>query len=208
MSRVYRIARAICRWGAGVYFRWRVLNVERAPLTGPCILASNHESYVDPVLIGAAIEREIYYLARAPAVQLPVLGRLLRLVNVFPINQTSVATEGLRASLAILGAGHALVMFPEGTRTHDGSMGRFKLGIGMIVAQARVPVTPVRVSGLYQAYGRHMWFPRPRRPVVIAFGHPMTFEKHWEELKRANKTERKRIYREITDAVEDAIAKI
>src|SRR5882724_12015422 len=190
-----------------VYFRWRVYNPERAPLNGPVILASNHASYLDPMLIGAALHRGINYLAREDLFRFPVLGWVLRYWQAVPVNREGSGAKGLRAILDRLLAGGAIILFPEGTRTSDGKLQPARSGIGLTVIKSTAPVVPVRVFGTFEAFGRHMRFPRPRR-IVVKYGHPMLFKELRDEAKVCSKPRLKQIYRQIADEIMAAIAKL
>src|SRR3989441_4159496 len=159
-----------------VYFRWRVFNPERVPLKGPAILASNHASYLDPMLIGAALHRGINYLAREDLFRFPILGWVLRYWQAVPVNREGSGAKGLRVILDRLLAGGAIILFPEGTRTGDGKLQPARPGIGLTVIKSTAPVVPVRVFGTFEAFNRHMRLPRPDG-VAVKFGQPGLFEK-------------------------------
>ena len=95
------------------YFRWRVYNAERVPLSGPVILASNHASYLDPPLVRAGIGRAINYLAREDLFRFPVVGWVLRQWQVVPVDRDGGGAAGLRAILDRLLAGGAIMPFPQ-----------------------------------------------------------------------------------------------
>ena len=190
-----------------VYFRWRVFNPERVPLTGPVILASNHASYLDPMLIGAALHRGINYLAREDLFRFPILGWVLRYWQAVPVNREGSGAKGLRAILDRLLAGGAIILFPEGTRTGDGKLQPARSGIGLTVIKSTAPVVPVRVFGTFEAYSRYLSFPRSRR-VAVKFGEPMSFEHLKAEAKVCSKERLKQIYQQVADEIMDTIAKL
>jgi len=190
-----------------VYFRWRVFNPERVPLTGPVILASNHASYLDPMLIGAALHRGINYLAREDLFRFPILGWVLRYWQAVPVNREGSGAKGLRAILDRLLAGGAIILFPEGTRTGDGKLQPARSGIGLTVIKSTGPVVPVRVFGTFEAYSRYLSFPRSRR-VAVKFGEPMSFEHLKAEAKVCSKERLEPIYQQVADEIMAAIAKL
>ena len=148
---------------------------ERVPLEGAVILASNHASFLDPPLVGSGVRRGINYLARENLFRFPVMGWVLRQWQVVPVDRDGGGAAGLRAILDRLLAGGAIILFPEGTRTRDGKLQPARSGIGLTVIKSTAPVVPVRVFGTFEAYGRHMRFPRPHR-VAVKYGQPMRFE--------------------------------
>jgi 1-acyl-sn-glycerol-3-phosphate acyltransferase len=190
-----------------LYFRWRVYNVERAPLEGPVILASNHASYLDPPLVGAGLRRHINYLAREDLFQVPVMGWVLRQWQVVPVDRDGGGAAGLRRILDRLLAGGAIILFPEGTRTRDGKLQTARSGIGLTVIKSSAPVVPVRVFGTFEAYGRHLRFPRPRR-MTVKYGRPLSFEQLRAEAKVCSKPRLKEIYQQVANELMTAIAKL
>lgn len=189
------------------YFRWRVFHPERVPIDGPVILASNHESFLDPMLVGAGLERDINYLARESLFRFPGIGALLRSWNSVPVDREGGGASGLRAILDRLLAGGAIVLFPEGTRSRDGKPQKARSGIGLTVIKSTALVVPVRVFGTYEAWGRHMKFPMPRR-VAVKYGQPMRFEKLRAEAKNCSKARLKEIYQQVADEIMAEIAKL
>ena len=187
------------------YFGWRVYNPERVPLEGPVILASNHASFLDPPLVGSGLRRGINYLARESLFRFPVLGWVLRKWNSVPVDREGGGAAGLRAILDRLLAGGAIILFPEGTRTRTGDLQPARSGIGLTVIKSAAPVVPVRVFGTFEAYGRHVPFPRPRR-VAVKYGQPMRFEQLRAEAKVCPKPRLKQIYQQIADEIMAEIA--
>jgi len=189
------------------YFGWRVYNPERVPLSGPVILASNHASFLDPPLVGAGVHRGINYLARESLFRFPVLGWVLHRWQAVPVDREGGGAKGLKAILERLLAGGAIILFPEGTRTRDGKMQPARSGIGLTVIKSAAPVVPVRVFGTYEAFGRHMRFPKPRR-VIVKYGRALNFEQLRAEAKTCSKQRLKEIYQEVADEIMASIAKL
>ena len=190
-----------------LYFRWRVYDPDRVPQTGPVILASNHTSILDPPLVGAGLRRGIHYLARESLFRFPGIGALLRSWNAVPVDREGGGAAGLRKILSRLLEGGAIILFPEGTRSHDGRLQPARSGIGLTVIKSDAVVVPVRVFGTYQAYGRHLRCPRPCR-VAVKYGDPMRFEALRAEAENCSKARLKEIYQQIADDIMAAIAKL
>lgn len=203
MKPAYLLGWQLFRFLFTVYFRWRVYHPERVPPQGPVILAANHASYIDPFLVGAGIHRELHYLTRESAMRYPVMGTILRKWNAVPVDPASGAS-GLRAIFERLDLGSAVILFPEGTRTPTGRFLPARSGIGLLVIKSSAPVVPVRVFGTFQAYSRHMLFPRPRR-LQVKYGHAMQFEALRQEAKTCSKARLKEIYQEAADEIMSAI---
>ncbi len=204
MKPIYFIGWSFFRIFYRLYNRWEVFNPENVPWTGPAILASNHASFIDPPLVGAAARREINYRARESLFRFPVMGWILRSVNAVPVDREGGGAAGLRAIFDRLLKGGAIILFPEGTRTPDGSLRPAKSGIGLTVIKSEAPVVPVRVFGTFEAFSRHHSFPRPKKSAV-KFGKPLDFSKLREEAKTCSKPRLKEIYQEVADEIMKAI---
>jgi 1-acyl-sn-glycerol-3-phosphate acyltransferase len=207
MNSVYYLGWSCFRLMYATYFRWRVFNPERVPLTGPVILASNHASFLDPPLVGSGLHRGINFLARESLFRFPGIGWLLRKWNSVPVDRDGGGAAGLRAILDRLLAGGAIILFPEGTRTLDGRLQPARSGVGLTVIKSNAVVVPVRVFGTYEAYGRHVKIPRPHQ-VSVKYGRPMMFKELRAEAKTCTKARLKEIYQEVANEVMAEVAKL
>lgn len=185
-------------------FRLRVYDPQRLPATGPVVLAANHGSFMDPPLIGAALGRQVNFLARDNLFRNPLMAALLRSWQVVPVDREGAGAAGLKAILDRLRAGRVILLFPEGTRTHDGSLQPARSGIGLTVVKSDCPVVPIRLFGTFEAYGRHQRLPRPRQ-VQVKVGMPHDYAAQRTEARTCSKPRLKAIYQEIAD---DLMARI
>ncbi len=190
-----------------LYFRWRVFNPERVPQEGPVILASNHCSFLDPPLVGAGLRRSISYLARENLFRFPVIRWVLQRWHAVPVDREGGGAKGLKAILDRLLAGDAIILFPEGTRSRDGHLQPARSGIGLTVIKSTAPVVPVRLFGSFDAFGRHLRFPRPRR-LAVKYGPPLRFEHLRAEAKVCSRSRLKSIYQQVADEIMAAIARL
>ena len=207
MTFIYRLTWIFLRIFFSGYFRWRVFNAGRVAQTGPVILAANHASFIDPPLIGTSLPREINFLARESLFHFSLVGWLLRSLHAVPVDRDGGGARGLKRILERLLAGGGIVLFPEGTRTTDGHLQPAHSGIGLIVLKSAAPVVPVRVFGTFEAYGRHLKFPRPYH-VAVKYGELMNFEKQRAEAKICDKARLREMYQEVADEIMAAIAKL
>jgi 1-acyl-sn-glycerol-3-phosphate acyltransferase len=207
MNLSYRIGWTLFRAMYATYFRWRVFGAEQVPQKGGVILASNHASFLDPPLVGSALDRDINYLARESLFRFPGIGALLRSWNAVPVDRDGGGAKGLKSILDRLLAGGGIILFPEGTRTKDGKLQPARSGIGLTVIKSAAPVVPVRVFGTFEAYGRRHKLPRPHR-VAVVFGPPMTFEKLRAEAKTCDKPRLREIYQQVADEIMSEISKL
>jgi 1-acyl-sn-glycerol-3-phosphate acyltransferase len=140
---------------------------ENVPADGPLILAANHASYLDPMLLGAALDRSLHFLARRTLFDIPGFGWLIRQNQAFPLERGGDSREAIKIFGDILGRGKAVVVFPEGTRSADGVMGEVRPGIGMLAIRNRAPTLPAYIWGTFQSLPRGGILPRPHRFKVL-----------------------------------------
>jgi 1-acyl-sn-glycerol-3-phosphate acyltransferase len=149
----------------------------------------------------------VNYLARNTLFDVPILAAMLRSWKVVPVDRDGGGGAGLKAIIERLLAGGVILLFPEGTRTRDGRLQPGKAGVGLTVIKSSAPVVPVRVFGTFEAYGRHLKFPRPRR-LTVKYGHPLDFTQLRSEAASCSKPRLKEIYQEVADEIMRAIAQL
>ncbi len=170
---VYRIVHFIARCAWRLFGSWEVIDYQKVPATGGAIAVGNHVSYVDPPLIGAAIQRECRFMARHDLWQNRILRWLLPRVGAFPIERGKPDRTALKFALDSIAQGLILAMFPEGTRSQDGRLQPAEPGIALIVRRSGVPVIPVAVIGTDKMMPRGGGMHRAKLKVV--FGDPIFF---------------------------------
>lgn len=170
----YLLIRAMARLSCRIYFRHRGVDVEKVPETGPFLLAVNHCSHLDAVLAGVVLKRPLTFMARSSLFSPAPLGWILRGLNALPLEREGVGISGFRAIRDRLSQGGGVLVFPEGTRSRDGRLGRFKRGVLRLARLAAVPVVPAMVVGSNRAMGRGRLFPRPIR-TEVRFGDAIDF---------------------------------
>lgn len=179
------------RLSAQILFGFRVIGEEKIPLEGGVIIAPNHVSYFDPPIAGLACRREAHFLAKRELFQIWFLGWLIAKYNAVPVRRGAIAKSTLKNVIGVLRGGGALLLFPEGTRSKSGRVGEPFPGIGMIAAQAGVPIVPVYVRGTNRL-GRSFW----KRGHLTAFvGDPIP------PLQVGPDEDRKERYRELAVTV-------
>lgn len=169
MNPFYRLAYFL----VGVELSFHKIRIEgriNVPHEG-CLIVSNHVSFMDPTTVGWAVAREIYYLGRKTLFKPPFWSWFLPICNVLPIDRDGRDVSGLRRIIKMLKEGHAVLLFPEGTRSPDGTLQAAEPGAGLVALKAGVPVLPVRVFGTYESLSRHtkrLTF----HPIRVVIGEP------------------------------------
>jgi 1-acyl-sn-glycerol-3-phosphate acyltransferase len=156
-----------------VYLRMRRIGREYIPSQGPVILASNHRSFFDPFIIGTMTRRPVYYVAKQELFQYSrLLSWLLNALGAFPVARGQGDQETIETATQILGRGEIVLMFPEGTRTRPGSLGKPHRGVGRLALETGAPVVPIAIIGTEDI--RRGWRIRPRK-VLLRAGRPLHF---------------------------------
>ena len=165
----YRIGWLLMRGIAKLLWRYRISGSSAIPESGPVIIASNHISFWDPILVGLGCPREIHFMAKEELFTSPVLGWLIRAYNAFPVRRGILDRQALRRAAELLRQGEALLVFPEGTRSRTGTLGRGRPGIAFLACLGGAPIVPARIAGSNRL-ARHFL---TRSPVTLSFGRPI-----------------------------------
>lgn len=169
----YGLVRFVCRLLATLLFQIRVKGREWIPHDGGVMVLSNHQSHFDPVLIGVACDRRLNYLARESLFYFTPFRWLIQSLDAIPIDREGLGLAGLKETLRRLKRGELVLIFPEGTRTHDGEMAPLKPGFSALAKRANVPLLPVAIEGAYQAWPRRQLLPR-LATIHVQFGEPLS----------------------------------
>ena len=154
-----------------VYFGLELCGVEHIPARGPLVVVPNHQTFADPVLVTIPIRRRVYYMAWRRLFHVPVLGRAIRLLRAFPVDLDARDPMAIREARRRLVEEDAVVMiFPEGGRSKDGTLGHFHMGAFRLAASLGIPALPVTIAGGHESWppGRRL----PRRGRIRITYHP------------------------------------
>jgi len=168
---VYSFMRALLRIFTTVWFDLKVYGTENVPQTGGVLLVSNHQSFLDPPLIGVQLRRKASYLAKSGLFENPVFGWIIRNCNAFPVRQGEGDVGAVKETIRRLREGHMLTAFPEGGRSEDGELQPILNGAALVVRKAQVPIVPIAIEGSFKAWPKHrkIW---QRSPVRVLIGKP------------------------------------
>jgi glycerol-3-phosphate dehydrogenase (NAD(P)+) len=169
---IYLIVRALFQPFFHVYFRMARIGREHIPAEGPVIIAANHRSFLDPFVIGTMARRPMYYVAKEELFRKRWMGWILNALGAFPVKRGMGDEDSIATAKAILARGEIVLIFPEGTRTRPGSLGKPKRGVGRLALETGAPVVPVAVIGTEDV--RRGWRIRPRK-VRIRAGRALRF---------------------------------
>jgi len=169
----YAYLRVVCRLAATCFFRIRCNGREHYPATGGALVLSNHQSNLDPVLVGLTCDRRMNFLARETLFGFAPFRWLIQSLDAIPIDREGLGLSGLKETLRRAKQGEFILIFPEGTRTPDGELQPLKPGFSALAKRAGVPLLPIAIDGAFDAWPRNRKLPRPAT-IQIEIGEPIT----------------------------------
>ncbi len=156
-------------------YRLRSLNRRRIPRSGAVIFVSNHQSHLDPLLMGSHCG-PFAPLARTTLFEIPLWGWALASLGGIPLDRDKGDIGAMRTAVDVLKVGGRILIFPEGTRSRDGSIGEFRPGMLVLVRRTKATVVPVAIEGAHDAWPAGYGRPKLRGRIAIATGEPITAE--------------------------------
>jgi len=168
----YALARRSLLLAFSLVYRVRFTGQENIPTSGGVLVVSNHQSHLDPMLVGTGIRRQMNFVARRTLFRFGPFGWLIHSVNAFPIDRDGFGLGGIKESLRRLKRGEMVLIFPEGTRSADGEIAPFRPGFTALAVRSGAAILPVAVDGAFQAWPRSKKFPGPGR-IRVHYGKPI-----------------------------------
>ena len=159
-----------------ILFRLKAYGVDNIPGTGAFILASNHTSYLDPIILACSIKRRLNFMARDDLFKIPFFGFLIRCLGAFSVRRNYADISSIREALKLLKQSEGLVIFPEGARSQEELVNSVEPGIGFVARKAGVPVVPVYIKGAKEAWGRQSKYIRLVH-ISAYFAKPLYFDR-------------------------------
>jgi len=168
----YRFAWCVCRLFLRTVRRMTVREAVPVASAGGLIVVANHTSYWDPVILGCALRRQVFFMAKEELFRIPGLGHVIRWLGAFPVRRGAADRAAYRTALTLLRQGRAVGIFPEGTRSHTGRLLPPQSGAAVLALRTGVPVLPVYIRGSRGLIGR----------VSVRIGRPMAFAGREQDL--------------------------
>jgi 1-acyl-sn-glycerol-3-phosphate acyltransferase len=175
--------------------------VENVPEKGAVIIAGNHPSYLDPLLVGLPIKRTIRFMAWDALFKIPLFGQIIKAVGAFPVDIRKGRGEAAyRQALRVLESGDALGVFPEGQRSDQAAMGDLRAGVARLAVETGAPIVPVTIGGVMRAWPKWKLLPRSAK-IVVRYHEPIRLS---EEERAANRDNRE-FQRRVTERLATSI---
>lgn len=196
------VLRAILHALSRLFFRITFRGLANIPHTGGVILASNHQTYLDPIWMSLPFKRPIRYLAMSESFSWPIIGKIILMLGAWPIQVEKADKTMLRRTLQWLNQGGALVIFPEGGRcAPDGQLLRFKPGGARMALEANTPILPITIRGGHRVWPKGQSLPRIAK-VEIVF-HPLQYitMQEGEDARACARRETDRLTKTINSAL-------
>ncbi|WP_339163058.1 lysophospholipid acyltransferase family protein [Siminovitchia sp. FSL W7-1587] len=185
----YIFARTVVKGILKVLYRVEIKGIEHFPKSGGVLLCANHISNLDPPMVGITCPRPVSFMAKEELFKSPVLKWVLPHVRAFPVKRGMSDRGALRTGLKVLKEGHVIGLFPEGTRSKTGEVGKGLAGAGFFALRSEAAVLPCAIIGPYKPFGK----------ITVVYGPPIDFE----EIRRE-----KRSAEEATEVIMSHIKKL
>ena len=206
MKLSYRIVYLTARFFFKTFFRLRIIGLEYFR-PGSGVIAANHCSNYDPPVLSISCPEEVHFLAKKSLFEVPLLGRLIRMLNSHPLAGQGGDVQTFKQVLQFLQEGKKVILFPEGTRSADGSLQPLERGLSFIVKKAKCPIFPCYIKGTYPAWPIHQKLPKLFGKIYCVFGPPI----EWGDFEGLDKKEMEQKITERTAAafraLEDGLEK-
>ena len=167
----YKFFKILCRIWYGIFLRTKVIGAENIPAEGGFILASNHMANWDPPFLGTFIAREVNFMGKEELFKNPIMAAICRGLHVFPVKRGAADKSAIKTAIKLLKDGKCFGIFPEGTRSKTGKLGKAEPGVSLIAAMTKAPIIPAAIVNTEKIFSREKFLPR----LAVIYGTPIKF---------------------------------
>ncbi|MBQ6975234.1 MAG: 1-acyl-sn-glycerol-3-phosphate acyltransferase [Selenomonadaceae bacterium] len=168
----YKFFKILCRIWYGIFLRTKVIGAENIPAEGGFILASNHMANWDPPFLGTFSPRIVNFMGKEELFKNPIMAAICRGLHVFPVKRGAADKAAIKTAVKILKSGECLGIFPEGTRSKTGKLGKAEPGVSLIAAMTKMPIIPAAIVNTDKIFSAEVKFPR----LAVVYGTPIYFD--------------------------------
>jgi len=184
-----------------VLFAVEYHGLENVPADGAIIIAGNHPSYLDPLLVMLPIKRTIRFMAWDALFKVPVLGQLIKAMGAFPVDlRKGKGESAFREALGVLNGGNALGIFPEGQRSERGPMGELKTGVARLAVETGAAIVPVTIGGAFRAWPKWKLLPKPAK-IIVWYHEPIRLSDDARASRRDDKEFHQQVMRQLAESI-------
>ena len=153
-----------------VFNKFIIKGQDNVPKDNSVVLVANHVSLWDPVILACSVERVVHFMAKEELFRVPILGRIIRNLNAFPIKRGKPDRGALRNASELLKKGNALGLFPEGTRSRNGELRSFQPGAALFALRSNAPIVPMALIGTKSTFPMSL-----RGKITVNIGRPLVY---------------------------------
>jgi 1-acyl-sn-glycerol-3-phosphate acyltransferase len=186
---MYWLIRGILGLMLRLVYRVKIMGDYRLDNVEGCIVFSNHASYLDPIVIGCLLKRQVRFMAKKELFETPVIGFFVKRLGAFPVKRGEADLSAVKTAIRVLKNGEVLGIFPEGTRNKGSGFLDAEPGLSMIAIKSKVPVVPMAVVSDYRVFC----------PITLIIGQPVYLDQYYD--KRVSVDEHRRISNQLMDQV-------
>lgn len=170
---LYYLGRFLFKWMFILLYRCKSSGSENIPTDTGVIIAPNHTSFFDPPMSGCFMKQDLFFMAKEELFSVPILGFCIKRTNAFPVKRGKQDMSAFKNAFYLLENKKALLVFPEGTRSKDGKLGKARAGVGMLACNAQVPVIPVKITNTNKM--------KQFKQISIVYGKPIYPPKNYKK---------------------------
>lgn len=185
-----------------IIFRLKIKGRENIPLNGPVVLASNHASMLDPVLVGIASPRPINFMAKEELFDIPVLKNLFLALKSYPVKRGKFDRAAINKTLNYLKNNEIVALFPEGTRKKKSEEEKPYRGVALIAQKGNTPIVPIAILGTEKIFTKKRYVPC-FTSITIKIGKPIFVNRSEKEYKEEQIVTSERVMRIINDLINE-----
>src|SRR5262245_31982095 len=198
---LFSIIKLIARPLFRILFSVEYHGAENVPEEGAVIIAGNHPSYLDPVLVGLPIGRVIRFMAWDALFKVPLLGRVIKDMGAFPVDIRKGRGEAAYLEARrVLSSGEALGIFPEGQRSEQAAMGELRAGVARLSIETGAPIVPVTIGGATRAWPKWKLLPRSAR-IIVRYHGPIRLSEEEREASRDNREFQRQVMQRVAASI-------
>lgn len=198
-SSLYRFGGVVARVGLATFTRATIEGREHVPSSGPLILAANHLSLADPIILGGIFPRPVRFMAKQELLRNPLVSVLVPWYGAFTVRRGEADRVAYRRALRVLEDGEVLGLFPEGTRSRTGGLQAARSGVGLLALRTGAPIIPVGIVGTEHLGPKRLLRSRPT--VIVRIGRPLIVDRH----ERSTRSEAARLTHEMMQAIAELL---